>query len=96
MCACPSLLKPLFLITPSHLYQPLAEGAQSQLPRWLLQQHTQVCVGVPAPPPSLLLSHTNRKEGTRGQGLSAASPGHLYTFQDPSEDTKELTECTDP
>lgn len=52
----------LSFLTPPHLNQPLAEGAQGQLPGRLLQQHTQVCVGVPAPPSTLLLSHTGGKE----------------------------------
>lgn len=61
-------------LTPPHLGQALAEGAQGQLPGRLLQQHTQVRIGVPAPPAPLLLGHA---VGVGGGGRQKGSASLL-------------------
>lgn len=75
--------------TPPHLCQLLTEGTQGQLPSWLLQQHTQVCVGIPAPSPSLLFSHTVGR-GEKRQSTCNTPAASPMALSFPLGPTKEL------
>lgn len=86
----------LSFLTPPHLCQLLTEGAQGQLPRRLLQQHTQVCVGIPAPSPSLLFSHTvGRGEKIEHLQRSCSQPNGTLIPPGTHQGTGELIKHTD-